>query len=142
MFCEFFGLSFLKAILHVKLVTCINHFVLFPYKLSCSVLQAFHTYWYTGNINNRVNTTISVYYINIIVLILYCVLVRSEFALCSCYSGLTCWQHSVQPELVQSVDGTKHTIKWSTNLVTRLKIRPKHFHTQWEHWRTWSSDLV
>ena len=37
-----------------------------------------------------------------------CVLVWSEFVPCSCYSGLTSWQRSVQPELVQSVDGTKH----------------------------------
>ena len=33
----------------------------------------------------------------------------------------------MQPELLQSVDGTKHTIKWSTNLVTRLKNLPNIF---------------
>ena len=63
-------------------------------------------------------------------------LVWSEFAPCSCYSRLTCWQHSVQPELVQSVDGTKHTIKWSTNLVTRLKSSQTFSYTMkaWEAW--------
>ena len=110
MFCEFFN-QFISYIL-CNLVTCQS---LINYR--CTFLTSWISYI------NREN----------IILLCYEFELCSEFAPRSCYSGLTCWQHSVQPELVQSVDGTKHTIKWSTNLVTRLKLLPNIPYTMKAH---------